>query len=163
MQAGPPGRGGGSRTVWVVSSLKLLPQKKTHWLIPPHSRNLHVQTSPKHVGRRSAEHWHIEPLHASAVRYARTLILHAKKRTLITSCWHGTKCGGSIFDSPSRQSDFRRSHVRHEVHQRVSALAPSYASAINGKRRLRANEEEEPNPVPSAGSLARRPGAHYTS
>jgi hypothetical protein len=50
----------------------------THWLIPPHSRNLHVQTSPKHVGRRSAEHRHIEPLHASAVRYARTRILHAR-------------------------------------------------------------------------------------
>jgi hypothetical protein len=46
----------------------------------------------------------------------------ARKETYAdTPCWHGAKCGSSIRDSPSRQSDFRRSHVRHEVHQRVSA------------------------------------------
>jgi hypothetical protein len=39
----------------------------------------------------------------------------------LQSCWHGAKCGSSIRDSPSHQSDFRRSHVRHEVQQRVSA------------------------------------------
>ena len=79
------------------------------------------ENSSKPVGRRSAAHQRIEILHLSAVGYARTIIVHANKRTLITSCWHETKCGSSIRDSPSRQSDFRRSHVRHNVHQRVSA------------------------------------------
>ena len=76
----------------------------THWPIPPHSCNLHVQPSPKHVGRRIAEHRRIETLHASAVGYARSLILHAKKRTPITSCWHGTKCGSSSRESRARLS-----------------------------------------------------------
>jgi hypothetical protein len=93
-------------------------RSNTHRPIPPHSCNLHVQPSPKHVGRRSAEHRHIEPLHASAVGYARTLILHARNA-------HRLRPAGTVRSAAaavaSRQSDFRRSHVRHDVHQRVDA------------------------------------------
>ncbi len=112
--------------------------------------------SSKHVGRRSAAHRHIEPLHASAVGYARTLLLHARNA-------HRLRPAGTVRSAAaavaSHQSDFRRSHVRHDVHQRVDAKAPSYASAISGKRRLRANRRKSQPQFRQPGVRHEDPGA----
>ena len=118
----------------------------THWLIPPHSSNLHVQSSSKHVGRRSAAHRRVETLHASAVGYARSLILHAKKRTPITSCWHGTKCGSSSRESrarlspiacaprrpPTRRCVSRQLRKRYQRQTPVGRAKPKFVSRVIG-------------------------------
>ena len=120
-----------------------------------------MQNGLKHVGRRSAAHRRIEILHVSAVGYARTIIVRAKKRTLIRPAGTVRSAAAAFATVRVASPTFADRMCATRSSNASVRKTLGYASAISGKRRLRANEEEEPNPVPSAGSLARRPVSVY--
>jgi hypothetical protein len=94
--------------------------RNTHWPDSAAAALVKLARANQFEARRPSQR--SAPAHRNlAWQCRRVCAARAKKRTLMTPCWHGAKSGSSIRDSPSRQSDFRRSHVRHEVHQRVSS------------------------------------------